>query len=183
MILKTCEVSNCDHLISPDENSGMTLDSPALAIFTDFNKTAPLCIDQSLDLISAQDLMIKTHVKLKLVMNGSEFIGALSFEDLISEKAMALTNHRPRSEIMVNEIMTPKSCLKAIEYNDVKNATIRDVVETLKNEGRRHFLVIDSTAHHIRGIFSASDIARRLHILINIDRVSTFVDIYKALRK
>ena len=183
MILKTREVSSCDHLITPDENFEITLDSPALDIFTDFNKITPLYIEQSMNLVAAQDLMRKTHVKLQLVLENGEFMGALSYEDLISEKAMAYTNHRPRAEIMVSEIMTPKKCLKAIEYEDVKQAKISDIIETLKNEKRRHFLVIDSIKHHIRGMFSASDIARRLHILINIDRVSTFIDIYNALKK
>lgn len=182
MIIKTCDITDVKHVITPDENYEITLDSSALDIFTDFKKTPPLVIEQSLDVVTAEDLMKKTHVKLKLVLDKGEFVGALAYEDLIGEKVMSRTNHVHRTDIFVSEVMTPKTCLKAIEFNDVKRAKIRDIVETLKNEGKQHFLVIDGAEHHIRGIFSASDIARRLHVPINIDRVSTFVDIYKALK-
>lgn len=181
MILKTCDMLKVSHVISPDENYEITLDSPALDIFTDFKKTSPLVIDQSLDVVTAEDLMKKTHVRLKLVLNQGEFVGTLAYEDLISEKVIFRANHIHRADILVSEVMTSKSCLKAIKFSDVERAKIRDIVETLKNQGKQHFLVTDGEEHYIRGIFSASDIARRLHVPINIDRISTFVDIYKAL--
>lgn len=181
MILKTCEIDKVDRLITPDENFEVSLDSPALDIFTDFKKTAPMVIEQSLDVVSAEDLMKKTHVRLKLVLDRGEFVGTIAYEDLIGEKVISRANHMRRSDILVSEIMVPRSCLKAIEFNDVKKAKIRDIVETLKNEGKQHFLVVEGAVHYIRGIFSSSDIARRLHVPINIDKVSTFVDIYKAL--
>jgi DeoR family transcriptional regulator, catabolite repression regulator len=183
MILQTCSISSQDYLITPDEIFEVTLDSPALDILTDFKKTAPLVIDQAIDLVTAEDLMKKTHVKLQLVLAHGEFVGTLAFEDLISEKTMLRANHRHRSDICVNEVMIPRSCLKAIEFNDVKRARVKDIVETLKNEGRQHFLVVEKGVHQIRGIFSASDIARRLHVPINIDKTSTFMDIYKSLNR
>lgn len=181
MILKTWEINRVSHLINPEENYELNLDSPALDIFTDFKSTEPLVVEQSLDLLTAEDLMKKTHVRLKLVLDRGNFVGTLAYEDLIGEKAMALANHRRRNEILVSEVMTPRSCLKAIEFKEVSHAKIKDIVETLKNEGKRHFLVIDGEEHSIRGIFSVSDIARRLHVPININKASTFVDIYKAL--
>lgn len=181
MILKTCEITKTDHLITPDEIFEVTLDSPAFDIFTDFKKTEPLVIESSLDVVAAEDLMKKTHVKLKLVLEHGKFVGTIAYGDLVGEKMMSLVHHIPRNEILVSEVMTPRSHLKAIEFNDVKRAKVSDIVETLKNEGTQHFLVIDREANHIRGIFSASDIARRLHIPINISKVSTFIDIYKAL--
>ena len=181
MILRTCEIDQIVQLITPDENFEITIDSPALDIFTDFKKTAPLVIEQSIDVVTAEDLMKKTHVKLKLVLDHGDFVGTIAYEDLVGEKVMSRVNHIHRADILVSEIMTPRHCLKAIDFNDIQKARVRDIIETLKNEGRQHFLVIDTEGHYIRGIFSASDIARRLHVPINIDRVSTFVDIYKAL--
>lgn len=180
MILKTYDVNNIDHLITPLESFEITLDSPALDIFTDFQKTDPLVIEDSLDVVTAEDLMKKTHVRLKLVLNGEEFVGTLAYGDLIGEKMMALSHHTPRNQILVSDVMTPRSQLKAIAFNDLKRAKIRDVLETLKNEGKQHFLVVEEE-RYIRGILSASDIARRLHVPIDITRVSTFIDIYKAL--
>ncbi|CEK09657.1 CBS domain-containing protein [Legionella hackeliae] len=180
MILKTYDITNINHLITPQEFSAITLDSPALDIFTDFQKTEPLVIDDSLDVVTAEDLMKKTHVRLKLVQKNEEFVGMLAYADLIGEKMMALSHHTPRNQILVSDVMTPRVQLKAIAFNDLKRAKIRDVIETLKNEGKQHFLVTDE-GNCIRGILSASDIARRLHVPIDITRVSTFIDIYKAL--
>ncbi|MBA3537867.1 MAG: CBS domain-containing protein [Tatlockia sp.] len=183
MILKTFEIKGINHLTTPDENTDLSLDSPAIDIFTDFKKIEPLVIDQSIDIVTAEDLMKKTQVKLKLVLNAQgNFVGALAYEDLIGEKVLARANHVRRTEILVSEVMTPRSSLKAIEFYDLNRAKIKDIVETLKNEGRQHFLVIDGEEHFIRGIISTSDIARRLHVPIRIDRISTFVDIYKALK-
>ncbi|WED43402.1 CBS domain-containing protein [Legionella cardiaca] len=181
MILKTYDINKIDHLTTPEEALPITLDSPALDIFTDFQKIEPLVIDESLSVVAAEDLMKKTHVRLKLVMKNDEFVGAVAYADLVGEKMMALSHHTPRHQILVSDVMTPRTGLKAIAFHDLQRCRIRDVVETLKNEGKQHFLVIEEDIHHIRGILSASDIARRLHVPIDINRVSTFIDIYKAL--
>lgn len=182
MILKTYEISAVDHLITPEDNLDITLDSPALDIFTDFKKVAPQVIEQSMDVVAAEDLMKKNHVRLKLVLNHGDFVGTLAYDDLIGEKIMSRIDHIARSEIAVSEVMTPLSCLKAIDYDEMKHSKIRHIVETLKNEGKQHFLVLDK-AHCIRGIFSSADIARRLRVPINIDRASSFADIYNALSR
>lgn len=179
MILKTYDIKKIDHLITPQDTAAITLNSPALDIFTDFQKTEPLVIESSIDVVAAEELMKKTHVKLKLVIDGQAFLGTLDYADLVGEKMMKLSHHTPRSQILVSEVMTPRGQLKGIAFDDLKRARIHDVVETLKNEGKQHFLVINEM--DIRGILSASDIARRLHVPIDISRASSFIDIYKAL--
>lgn len=181
MILKTCEISEKAQLINPDDIFEVNLDSPALDIFTDFKKTQPLVIEEEVDVVTAEDLMKKTHVKLKLVLSNGAFVGALALSDLIGPKVMSRIHHVPRRDILVSDVMTPRHQLRAIEFQALENAKIRDIVETLQNEGKQHCLVVDSSAHRIRGIFSASDIARRLHVPIDIYKVSTFIDIYQAL--
>ncbi|KTD23880.1 CBS domain [Legionella lansingensis] len=181
MILTTYEVDEIDYIATPEACREITLDSQALDIFTDFQKTEPLVIDESLDVVTAEDLMKKTHVRLKLVMSDGHFVGTLAYADLVGEKMMALSHHTPRSQILVSDIMTPKDRLKAIRFDDLKRAKVKDVVEALRNEGSQHFLVVDEQGKRIRGIISASDIARRLHVPLDITKVSTFMDIYKVL--
>ncbi|KTD17379.1 CBS domain-containing protein [Legionella jordanis] len=181
MILKTYELKEVYYCASPDENFEITLDSPALQIFTDFKKHEPLGIEESTNVVEAEDMMKKTHVKLNLVFNENEFVGTLAYSDLIGEKMMSLSHHTPRNQITVGDVMTRKNQLKAIRFSDLKRARVRDVVETLKNEGKQHFLVLDDTSGSIRGVISSSDIARRLHVPLDINKVSTFMDIYKAL--
>ena len=58
---------------------------------------------------------------------------------------------------------------------------MRDVVETLKNNGLNHCLVIDLNNNKIRGLISSSDIARKLHLAINIDTKTSFIKIFEAI--
>jgi len=43
--------------------------------------------------------------------------------------------------------------------------------------------VVDRSGRQIRGLISASDVARRLHIPILIERIPSFVDIFSSVRR
>ena len=80
--------------------------------------------------------------------------------------------------------MTPRSDIKALDYKVMMNSTIADVIETLKKDGAQHCLVFETQEHQIRGIISTSDIARRLHMPLDIEtKTTTFVDVFKAINK
>ncbi len=80
-----------------------------------------------------------------------------------------------RSEIQVRDIMTPRSALQVLEMRDVSVATVGHIVATLKMAGRQHTLVVDhdeKRGQRVRGIFSATQIARQLGIAITTDAVA-----------
>jgi hypothetical protein len=83
--------------------------------------------------------------------------------------------------------MTPRRALEVLEFSDVNAATVGHVVATLKAAGRQHTLVMDRDARgrqRIRGIFSATQIARQLGIAITTDAVvRTFADIEALLAR
>lgn len=166
-------------LITPETAADISLDSPAVTLFTDFCAQRPLVIESGISVIEAESFMKRAHVKLKLVVDGNnQFLGTLSFADLQGERAQRLMGlGTPRPEISVKEVMTPADTLRAINYADLSNATVGDIMETLKQEQCQHFLVVEPEDHKIRGIFSASDLARRLHIPIDIARAPTFFDV------
>lgn len=82
---------------------------------------------------------------------------------------------------MVTDFMHARNTLKALDYKSVENAVIGDIVETLKENGLQHCLVLDRDKHQIRGIISASDIIRKLHLPVDIMNNSSFVDIFNAI--
>jgi Mg2+/Co2+ transporter CorC len=86
-----------------------------------------------------------------------------------------------REDITVRDLMIPRSQQKVVNYQQLVDATIGDVLDALQTNGTLHCLVVDQEQHHIRGIISASDIARRLHIPVEIATPTTFVDIFKAV--
>jgi CBS domain containing-hemolysin-like protein len=86
-----------------------------------------------------------------------------------------------RSKLLVNDLMRERLSLRSIEISDLEQATVGDVIHTLQENGEQHCLVIDRAKHNIRGLISASDIARRLHLPVVIEQTPTFISIFASL--
>jgi CBS domain containing-hemolysin-like protein len=178
-------VSNIAHLVQPEEFHELSIESPALEIFTDFKKHIPLTIEGSVPAVDVENLMRKAHVKMKLVVDTSnEFIGTISLEDLDEQHfMMKIAAGYARQDIQVSDLMTPKERILALSLDDLERATIGDVIKALQKQGQQHCLVVDRSGSQIRGLISASDVARRLHIPIRIERIPSFVDIFSSVRR
>lgn len=176
-------LDNVEHLVQPEDFNEITSDSPALTIFTDFKKHLPLVIEADTPAIQADYMMKKAHVRLKLVVDeNNELIGTISLQELNGQHIQILQNQgMDREEINVRDLMIPRSQQKVVNYQQLVDATIGDVLDALQTNGTLHCLVVDRDQHQIRGIISASDIARRLHIPVEISAPATFVDIFKAV--
>ena len=175
-------ITEVDNLAWPEEMAGLTMASPALRFFTDFTKVKPLVIDSTLSAVEVKRLMQQTHVRLKFVLNDAgQFIGIVSLDDLIDRKIVQkVSEGNRRDDIALTELMTPKTDLKALDYQEVSKASILEVVRTLKDSGEQHCLVVDLNDHKIRGIFSASDISRKLHLPIDIQDKSSFYKVFST---
>lgn len=84
--------------------------------------------------------------------------------------------------------MTPGGQIEVLEYDGVFHAHVGDIIETLKRSGRQHALVVDHSPmddrQTIRGIFSASQIARQLGFPTStFDLAGTFSDLDAELEK
>jgi CBS domain containing-hemolysin-like protein len=77
--------------------------------------------------------------------------------------------------------MRHRTSLRSIDITDLQGASVGDVIHTLQENGEQHCLVIDRKSHHIRGMISASDIARRLHLPVIIEQTPTFASIFGSL--
>lgn len=174
-----------DHLVQPEEFTDVQANTPALAIFTDFRSHKPHMVDSHLEATEALEMMLAEDVTTKLVVDGSkEFIGVIGADDLTDHnmllKQMAL--HVKRDELLVRDLMHSRASIRAIEYDQLKSATVADLVSTMKKSHQTYLLVVDKDAHHIRGIVSAQEIARRLHAPVEIEKELTFVDIFTAVK-
>lgn len=177
-------VAEIDRLVTPEEFTQLTLDSPALQVFTDFAEQQPLVIDADTNASAAEEMMRRTHVRLKLVTDKDNcFIGLLSSDDLFGGKAMQLMDKTTlRSDLSVADLMRSRRDMVALDYNELSRYTVRDVVHLLQAEGLQHCLVVEHEHHHIRGIISAGDVARQLHIPLPVqERATTFAGVFQAL--
>ena len=167
------------------------IDSPALSVMTDLRQIPAATIDLEAPVDAANRFMIRRGVRLLLVSDDErQVLGLITSNDVLGEKPVqfALERGIKRQEIRVRDIMIPCERLEVMHYADLVHAEVGHVVATLQHAGRQHALVSDMGAdgktETVRGIFSASQIARQLGISIQTAEVAhTFAEIGAALRR
>lgn len=174
-----------DHLVQPEEFEDIHSSTSALAILTDFRNHKPHMVDSHLEASEALEVMLAEDVKIKLVVDDrKEFVGVISVDDLSDHNLLLkqMELRVKRDELLVCDLMHSRASIRAISVDEFKRVTVADVVATLQKAHQEYLLVVDTDAHHIRGIVSARDISRRLHHPIHIEKELTFVDIFSAVR-
>jgi len=176
-------VNNVAHMVQPEEFNELGMNSPAIEFFTDFKKHRPWTIEGSTLAVDVELLMRKAHVRMKLVVDANnEFIGVVSTEELSEQNFLIrIANGERRNDITVSDMMSPRHAILALDIEQLARSNISDIINTLNRHGHQHCLVVDRRHNHIRGLISASDVARRLHMPIRIEKVPTFVDIFKSI--
>lgn len=164
------------------------VNSSAVDVMTDLTKITAVIILPGDSVDEAHRRMIQRGVRLLLVVDQDRKVhGIVTANDVLGEKPVKAAVQRgvPRSEIQVRDIMTPRAALEVLDMREVSAATIGHIVATLKAAGRQHTLVVDHDAkgrQRVRGVFSATQIARQLGMDITTDAVArTFADIEASL--
>ena len=113
--------------------------------------------------------------------------GAITATDVLGEKPVQVVVARGirRDEVQVRDIMTPRDRLQTLDMDQVRAAKVGHIVATLKQAARQHTLVTerdDKGNLRLRGIFSATQIARQLGVNIQTGAVAnTFSEIEAQL--
>lgn len=174
--LNLYQTTAIDKLIYAEENTSVTIESPALAFAIDFSLTRPLVIDAGMAAIDVRKLMKKNNVRMQFVVNdNNDFIGIVTTDDLIDGNLIKVVSEGfKREDIPVKMFMTERQHLKALDYKEISRCTIADVIAIMKESGQQHYLIVDLSTHTIRGVISASEISRRLDISLDIQQKSDF---------
>lgn len=165
----------------------VTVRSPAIDVMTDLNRVQAASVDPNLTMDKAEERMRNARVRLLFVLNESgDVLGLVTLNDLKGMRPMRFQQEMgvSRSEVLVRDIMTPRDKLEALAMANVAEASVGDIIETLKRTGRQHALVIERTTDGpaIRGIFSARQIGRQLGVRIDTDGIAwTFAELEAAL--
>jgi hypothetical protein len=166
----------------------VTLDSPAIEVMTDLARVAAVTIDRSASLLAANDYMIARGVRSLFVASPEgQVYGLITTSDTLSERPVRVSHARgiKRHELQVADVMTPIDAIVAMNLDDVRAAKVGHIVASLKQAGRHHELVAEIKKPgevYIRGIFSASQIARQLGMPLQITELArTFAEIEQAL--
>lgn len=168
----------------PTNDDVIDRESSAVNLMTDFEKHFAQVVSVDTQIDQAEYAMRLAHVRLKIVVDQDKnFVGIVTAADISEEEIMKhVARGAARDELTVADFMQPRAQLLVLEYNELAKATVKDLVETLKLRQAQHALVADSDKVHLRGIISASDIARRLHIPVALDKGSSFAGIFNALK-
>jgi len=146
--------------------------SPATDVMTDLSRIVAVTIAASASIDAAHQAMITHRVRALFVVDDARVVlGIITANDVLGEKPIQIAQDRGarHAGIIVSEVMTPADLLEAMELKDVQQVRVGDIVETLKQTGRQHALVIESSSADaasptltVRGIFSLTQIARQL---------------------
>lgn len=167
----------------------VALDSPAADTMTDFKRLAAITIDPRAAIDDANRKMIDNGIRLLLVVENSDIVsGIITASDILGEKPVQIVQERgiTHDQITVRDIMTPHELLEVIQMRDVLNARVGHLVATLKRARRQHALVVEpndgDSCQTVRGLFSASQIARQLGVPVHVGDVArTFFEIEALL--
>ena len=132
--------------------------------------------------------MILRGVRLLFVTDPARrVVGVVTSNDLLGEKPTRVAGERlmRHEELTVRDIMVAAEELDAVSLSDVLRSEVGHVVSTLKACGRQHALVMEEGSDgqlSLRGIFSASQIARQMGIPLQTTEVArTFAEIEAAI--
>jgi len=172
---------------TPNPPGRVTLDDPAFSVMTDLREVSAATTTPEEPIDAAHAVMIRRGVRLLFVLDRQSAVaGIITATDLLGVKPMQFMHARgvSHAEVQVRDIMTPASQLDALSLIEVSQMRVGHVVATLKAARRRHLTVAEDGGQCIRGLFSASQIARQLGMEVQTFEVAqTFADIEAALAR
>lgn len=159
----------CIPQAQPKAAAAVTLASPALDVMTDLAQVRAATIAPETRLDKAEQAMIQQGVRSLFVVSEFPCVdGLVTATDLMGEKPVRLVNQRnvERQDLSVADVMTKLSMLDALDYDELKSATVGDVVTTFKKVGQTHLLVVQVATNkgpaRIRGVISITQMERQL---------------------
>lgn len=183
--LKTVGLETYTRLAEGHGRDVTSLDSPAEKVMTDFRQVQPLTMSMTESVNDATQAMRKVHVRSVIVTDSSDnFRGILTVLDLESRKVLsqATSLGLKREDLSIKDVMISREKLRGVPLSALQQGNIGDLLKTLQNEGSQHMLVVEPESQEICGIISASEIARRLQVPVEINlQATSFRDLVDAL--
>lgn len=176
---------------SPSHSSPVDLESPAWEVVTDLTLVKALTTHPSTALRDAEDQMIAGGVRLLFVVgDASVLAGLVTSTDLHGDRQMRAVADRGvhYADLVVADVMTPLDALDAVDFDELRDATVGDLVTTLRHFGRNHMLVVQAATHatprRMRAVISRSQIERQLGVPIVVTPIArTYAEIEQALHE
>ena len=165
-----------------------TLYSAAADVMTDFERVLPLEVSDQLSIDDALELMKSQHIRMLIALDAhGVFSGVITAADLMGAKPTAHAEQARVSlnHILVRDVMTKRDQVQVVSIDQVEQAQVGDIMQTLTRSGQQHLLVVDETEagiKRLRGIISASDISRFLRVSFDVlTQAHSFAEIERVV--
>lgn len=165
-------------------------DDAAESVMTDLEQVSAVIIRPGDGIDEANRRMIQRGVRMLLVLDENRNVaGIITATDILGEKPLQVLTGRGgrREDVLVRDIMTPQHRLEVLRMKDVRGAKVGHIVATLKKSGRQHAVAVEvdrDGRQKVRGLFSATQIARQLGVAIQASEVAqTFSEIEALLAR
>jgi signal-transduction protein with cAMP-binding, CBS, and nucleotidyltransferase domain len=173
----------------PPSAPAVDLDSPARSVLTDLTQVKAATTRPEAPLMQAEQTMIQQGVRMLFVVSDwPAVLGLITSTDLHGERAMRIVHDRGlrHDELRVVDVMTAADDLDAVDFDDLRTASVGNLVTTLQRYGRNHLLVLQAatpeSVRRVRGVVSRTQIERQLGRAIELSEIaSSFADIERAL--
>lgn len=162
----------------------VTAESAAILVMTDLSQvpSATIVVDATLDEAN-QSMLVRGVRMLFVVGDNKRLVGLITSVDILGEKPVLAARKRElkRSDLRVADVMVPVDRMDVLAIDEVRKASVGNIVVTLKADGRAHAIVVGQQpdgSQSLLGIFSASQIARQLGVQIHTHEMArTFAEI------
>lgn len=166
----------------------VVMNDPAISVMTDLRSVSVVNVRARTSLDKANAKMIRYGVRTLLVLDDADkVVGFLTATDVMGEKPVRFLQQvgGTHADIMVSDVMTVQSELEVLNLVDVLKAKVGNILVTLKASGRQHAMVVEENAdgsQTVRGLFSATQIARQLGLQIKTAEIANiFAEIEAAV--
>ena len=163
----------------PWQTTLVTPDFPALAVMTDLTKVKAATVNPDTTLRQAEQHMIYKGVRMLLVVTEMPLLeGLITSTDIHGDRAMRVVQQRRLryDDLRVSDAMTGLAMLDVIDVEQVRIATVSNVIATLKHHGRNHLLVVERVTaqapQRVVGIISRAQVERQLGRVIDMVEVA-----------
>jgi len=171
-------------VLNNTEAESLDLDDCAINAMTDLRKVKAITVNSDHSIEFALELMKCSGVRLLVVVDrNNRLLGLVTARDIVGEKPMSIIAREriKHEEILVGQVMTPRSELRPFIFNDIEHASVRRVIMALREAGHQHTIVVEpregDSGYFVRGIFSITQIGRQLGMEISTDgHVQSFAE-------
>lgn len=154
------------------------LSDPAVNVMTDLRSVSVVNVRAKTSLDKANEKMIRYGVRTLLVLDDADKVtGVLTATDVLGEKPVRFLQQMggTHADILVRDVMTVQRDLEVLTLADVQKAQVGNILASLKAAGRQHAMVVEEDtdgSQMVRGLFSATQIARQMGVQLKTAEVS-----------